>query len=131
MRRREGDDPALVGLLLSGGSRGANDYTEDLGLQLEAAGHLVLRLDPKVGRGSSPVAFVAMPFGERKDPTRGLRRYDSDATWNRLLLPALLDAATERYAQTSRPAARSLTAVWWLFVMKRGRASSTRRSTWV
>ncbi len=103
----EGDDPALVGLLLSGGSRGADDYTEDLGLQLEAAGHLVLRVDPKVGRGSSPVAFVAMPFGERKDPTRGLRRYDSDATWNRLLLPALLDGGY-RAVRTDAEASRQL-----------------------
>ncbi len=103
----EQDDPALVGLLLSGGSRGADDYTEDLGLQLEASGHLVLRLDPKLGRESSPVAFVAMPFGERKDPTRGLRRYDSDATWNRLLLPALLDGGY-RAVRTDVEASRQL-----------------------
>lgn len=100
-------DPAVVGLLLSGGSRGEDDYTEDLGLQLQAAGHLVLRLDPKIGRDSSPVAFVAMPFGERKDPSRGLRRYDSDATWNRLLLPALLDSGY-RAVRTDAEASRQL-----------------------
>jgi tetratricopeptide (TPR) repeat protein len=103
----EEDAPALVGLLLSGGSRGANDYTEDLGLQLEAAGHLVLRLNPKRGRDSAPVAFVAMPFGERRDPSRGLRRYDADATWNRLLLPALLDAGY-RAVRTDAEASRQL-----------------------
>ncbi|GAB3193592.1 hypothetical protein GCM10027261_09470 [Geodermatophilus arenarius] len=102
-----GEDPALLGLLLSGGSRGDDDYTEDLGLQLEAAGHLVLRLDPKLGRDSSPIAFVAMPFGERKDPTRGLRRYNSDATWNRLLLPALLDGGY-RAVRTDAEASRQL-----------------------
>ena len=90
--REQGDDSHVVGLLLSAGSRGEGDYTEDLGLQLEAAGELVLRLDPGSGRAAAPVAFIAMPFGERKDPTRGLRRYDSDATWNRVLLPALLDS---------------------------------------
>lgn len=90
--RQEGDDAQIVGLLLSAGSRGETDYTEDLGRQLDAVGELVLRLDPRAGRDASPVAFIAMPFGERKDPTRGLRRYDSDATWNRILLPALLDS---------------------------------------
>lgn len=82
----------VIGLLLSAGSRGDDDYTEHLGLGLEANGRLVLRLDPKAGRESSPMAFVAMPFGSRKDPTKRLSVYESDPTWSRLLLPALLDA---------------------------------------
>ncbi len=103
----DGSESELVGLLLSGGSRGRHDYTEDLGRQLEAAGHLVLRLDPASGRESSQVAFVAMPFGTRKDPHRGNRRYESDPTWNRLLLPALLDAGY-RAVRTDLDASRQL-----------------------
>jgi hypothetical protein len=90
--RSHDPESALLGLILSGGSRGIDDYTEDLRDQLEAAGEFVLRLDPAIGRESSPLAFVAMPFGERRDPTRQNRRYQSDETWKRLLLPALLDA---------------------------------------
>ena len=103
----DGVESEVIGLLLSGGSRGSDDYTEDLGRQLEAAGQLVLRLNPASGRESSQVAFVAMPFGTRKDPNRGNRRYESDPTWNRLLLPALLDAGY-RAVRTDLDASRQL-----------------------
>lgn len=105
--RQDGDDSQVVGLLLSAGNRGADDYTEDLGRQLDIAGDLVLRLNPESGREASRVAFIAMPFGERRDPTHGLRRYDSDATWNRILLPALLDCGY-RAIRTDAEASRQL-----------------------
>src|SRR4051794_39156695 len=40
-------EAVLLGLVLSGGRRGAEDYTQDLRDQLEAAGEFVLGLDPR------------------------------------------------------------------------------------
>ena len=82
----------LVVVAVAEGRRAGRDHTADLAEEAAAAGHLVLRVDPAVSRAAAPVAFVAMPYGLRKDPLPGRPDYDADLTWHRILVPALLDA---------------------------------------
>lgn len=82
----------LVVVAVTGPRRDGRDHTADLADEAQATGHLVLRIDPATARGEAPVAFVAMPYGLRKDPLPGRPDYDADATWHRILVPALLDA---------------------------------------
>jgi hypothetical protein len=81
-----GTEP-VVGLTLSARREGV-DHTGDLATRLELGGHLVLRLDPGKPSSDKAIAFVAMPYGKR-----GPRRdYDADATYKRILLPAIVGA---------------------------------------
>jgi hypothetical protein len=82
----------LVVVAVSAGRRDGLDHTADLADEAGAAGHLVVHIDPAVARADAPVAFVAMPYGLRKDPLPGRPDYDADLTWHRILVPALLDA---------------------------------------
>lgn len=82
----------LVVVAVGGGRRDGLDHTADLADEAAAAGHLVVRIDPAVFRADAPVAFVAMPYGLRKDTLPGRPDYDADLTWHRILVPALLDA---------------------------------------
>lgn len=82
----------LVVVAVADARRGGRDHTADLADEAAAAGHLVLRLDPAAARDEAPVAFVAMPYGLRKDQLPGRPDYDADLTWHRILVPALVDA---------------------------------------
>jgi hypothetical protein len=87
---REPDEEIVV-IVVSEGRREGLDHTADLADEAGAAGHLVLRVDPGVSRADMPVAFVAMPYGLRKDPLPGRPDYDADLTWHRILVPVLVD----------------------------------------
>lgn len=82
----------LVVIAVTGGRRAGRDHTANLADEAGAAGHLVLRVDPSLSRDAAPVAFVAMPYGLRKDSLPGRPDYDADLTWHRILVPALVDA---------------------------------------
>jgi tetratricopeptide (TPR) repeat protein len=82
----------LVLVAVVGERRSGRDLTSDLVDECEAAGHLTIRIDPAVSRGEAPVAFVAMPYGLRKDAFPNRPDYDADATWHRILAPALIHA---------------------------------------
>lgn len=86
----EGDEP-VVGLSVSE-RRAGEDHTADLADALELHGGLVLRIDPARRREATPRAFVAMPFGRRHDAEHGWTDYDADLTYERIILPALIDA---------------------------------------
>jgi hypothetical protein len=68
------------------------DHTEELVQHGTAPGRLVLRIDPALRRDDMPRAFVAMPFGAKPYPDRGWRRFDADLSYQRVMLPALIDA---------------------------------------
>ncbi|MGW6060443.1 TRAFs-binding domain-containing protein [Streptomyces sp. NPDC055189] len=82
----------LVVVAVTGGRRAGEDHTESLADSAERLGHLVLRLDPSASKEASPTAFVAMPYGSKRDTTRELKRFEANETWNRVLVPALLDS---------------------------------------
>lgn len=85
------DDEPTVGLNLSTAREGV-DHSAALATAQELREHLVLRVDPSRRRQDSPGAFVAMPFGRRRDPTCGWTEYEADETYKRIILPALIDA---------------------------------------
>jgi hypothetical protein len=85
-----GEELVVVGV--SAGRRTGLDHTADLVDAARGAGHLGLCLDPSIGRPAAPVAFVAMPYGVRKSGVPGRPDYDADASWHRIVVPALIDA---------------------------------------
>lgn len=86
-------DEEIVVLGVTAGRRAGRDHSEDLLAAAQAADHLVLRIDPTAQRDATPTAFVAMPYGIRRAETKDGRDWNADATWHRILVPALLDAA--------------------------------------
>lgn len=78
----------LVVIVVSEGRRSGSDETEDLATAAVAAGHLVIRIEPQ-GAGDERHAFVAMPYGIRRIGG-GAPDYDADATYYRILAPALI-----------------------------------------
>jgi hypothetical protein len=82
----------IVAVGVTPGRRDGVDHTEYLLDRFEAAGHLVLRLNPSRQHDDVPIAFVAMPYGVRPAVSRQHREWDADATWRRILFPVLLDA---------------------------------------
>jgi hypothetical protein len=90
-RRLANDGEEIVVLAVSKPRDGGVDHTEEL-VQQHRARHLVLRIDPARRDGDTESAFVAMPFGVKPYPDRGWREYDADLTYQRIILPALLDA---------------------------------------
>lgn len=82
----------IVVVAVTGGRREGEDHTESLADSAERLDHLVLRLDPAAGMEKAPTAFVAMPYGKKVDTTRGMKQFESDETWHRVLVPALLDS---------------------------------------
>ncbi|GAA0248980.1 TRAFs-binding domain-containing protein [Cryptosporangium japonicum] len=94
----------ILGLVVSDG--GGRNHTEELAAELDTHGVVVLRVDPLVTKDEAPLAFVAMPFGDKPDPARRTEPYQSDATWDRLLFPALTDAGYRavRADSEARPA---------------------------
>lgn len=87
-----GDGEELVLVAVAGTRREGRDHSADLADEAATAGHLVLHLDPGLARMDTPAAFVAMPYGLRKDPLPGRPDYDADLTWHRILVPLLVDA---------------------------------------
>jgi MAP3K TRAFs-binding domain len=85
------DSEPIVGLNVSAGRDGV-DHSAALATAQELRERLVLRLDPSRRSEDTPTAFVAMPFGRRRDPTSGWKEYEADATYKRIILPALVDA---------------------------------------
>jgi hypothetical protein len=86
-----GPGEPIVGLNVSA-ARDGTDHSAELATAQELRERLVLRLDPGRAPDSTPTAFVAMPFGRRRDPASGWQEYDADATYKRIILPALIDA---------------------------------------
>lgn len=82
------EDEPLVVVVVSEGRRADSDETEDLATASEAAGHLVIRIEPQV-TGEERHAFVAMPYGIRRVGA-GAPDWDADATYYRILAPALI-----------------------------------------
>lgn len=82
---------STVGLNLSAARDGV-DHSAALASAQELREHLVLRLDTSRRREDSPTAFVAMPFGCRRDLASGWNEYEADETYKRIILPALIDA---------------------------------------
>ncbi|GGZ44181.1 tetratricopeptide repeat-containing protein [Streptomyces poonensis] len=82
----------LVLVAVTAGRREGEDHTESLADSAERLGHLVLRLDPSARKENAPTAFVAMPYGRKRDATRELRLFEANETWNRVLVPVLLDS---------------------------------------
>lgn len=85
------DDEPIVGLNVSG-TRDGVDHSAALASAQELREQLVLRLDPSRRHTETPTAFVAMPFGRRRDPISGWNEYEADATYKRIILPALIDS---------------------------------------
>ena len=67
------DGESTVGLNLSAAREGV-DHSAALASAQELREHLVLRLDTSRRREESPTAFVAMPFGRRRDPDDWVER---------------------------------------------------------
>jgi hypothetical protein len=86
-RLAEGDP--IMGLTIAK-ARDGQDHSAELAAAQDLHHRLVLRVDPTRRREQTPVAFVAMPYGRRTNlPTGG--EYEADATYRRILLPALID----------------------------------------
>ncbi len=81
---------ALVFLAVSA-PRKEEDHTEDLAEHAVGKNRLLLRIDPALSRGDRPKAFVAMPFGEKPYPDRNWRLFEADLSYQRVMLPALID----------------------------------------
>ncbi|WP_035855593.1 TRAFs-binding domain-containing protein [Cryptosporangium arvum] len=90
----------ILGVLVSAGG---TNHTEDLAEELRGNSIDVLRVDPSIDRNDTPLAFVAMPFGNKLDPDRPHENYQSNATWERLLFPALTDAGYRAVRADSNP----------------------------
>ncbi len=82
---------AIVVLAVSA-PRATVDHTEELAQTALRPDRLVLRIDPARRQADLPQAFVAMPFGVKPYPERGWRRFDADVSYQRIMLPALIDA---------------------------------------
>jgi hypothetical protein len=67
-------------------ARDGRDHSAELASGLALRGHLVLTVDTVRARGDTSSAFVAMPYGKRPDG------YEADATYRRIIVPALIDA---------------------------------------
>jgi hypothetical protein len=90
--RAEAADEALVVLVIARPREDA-DHSEDLAQHANSPGRLLLRIDPSLRAEDRDRAFVAMPFGTDKPyPEQNWSSYDADATYGRVMLPALLDA---------------------------------------
>lgn len=63
--------------------------TDDFVARAERRGLVSIDLDPR--STSHPTAFVAMPFGTKPDPARPGVTVDCDATFRKLIVPALED----------------------------------------
>ena len=81
---------ALVFVAVSA-PRKEEDHTEDLAEHAVGKNRLLLRIDPALSRVDRPKAFVAMPFGEKPYPDRNWRLFEADLSYQRVMLPALID----------------------------------------
>jgi hypothetical protein len=79
-------------ILAIASERDGSDHTEELVQHGRNPNRLVLRIDPAKSRAELPRAFVAMPFGEKPYPDRGWRRFASNLSYGRIMVPALIDA---------------------------------------
>jgi hypothetical protein len=84
-------DEALVVLVVSP-TRADGGHTEDLARHGAEPGRLLLRVDPSLDAQRRKRAFVAMPFGKKAYPHRGWQQFDADLSYNRIMVPALIDA---------------------------------------
>ncbi|MES9541515.1 TRAFs-binding domain-containing protein [Actinomadura sp. NPDC000600] len=85
------EEEELVVLDVGSANDDENDPAALLAKLAELNGHLVLRLDPTVAKHRLPVAFVAMPYGSRTEAAPPMKGYESDETWFRIIVPALVD----------------------------------------
>jgi hypothetical protein len=85
------DKEPIVGINVSARREGA-DLSADMAVAQELRQRLVLCVDPSRRQAETPTAFVAMPFGRRVALDSGFREYEADATYKRIILPALIDA---------------------------------------
>ncbi len=85
------DGETVVSLTISRPREG-EDHSAELATAQRLRDRLLLRIDPARAREQTATAFVAMPYGRRADPSRGTGGYEADATYRRILLPALIDA---------------------------------------
>jgi hypothetical protein len=85
------EDEALVVLVVSR-PRAEGGHTEDLARRGADLGRLLLRVDPSLDAQQRKPAFVAMPFDKKAYPERGWRQFDADLSYNRIIVPALIDA---------------------------------------
>lgn len=82
----------VVGLAVSAPRDTGTDHTEELVERLRASRALALRIDPEQTEAEVQRAFVAMPFGIKPYPDREWSDFDADASYHRIIAPALIDA---------------------------------------
>jgi len=83
-------EEAVVVLVLRPAPSNGRSVTDDLAARAELAGLLVLDLDCLVRPADRPSAFVAMPYGKKKDPQTGVE-IDCDLVFNQVYVPVLED----------------------------------------
>lgn len=88
----EAEHEEVVALGVWGGARATGfDATRYFAEATSLRGWTWLDLDPSIRLEDMRTAFVAMPFGTKRDPL-DLREIDCDITYSRILIPALEDA---------------------------------------
>lgn len=82
----------IVLVAVAGEPGGQHNLTTALINEVESAGYLVLQIDPTIDGDEAPVAFVAMPYGQRKSIYPDQAEYNADASWHRIIVPLALNA---------------------------------------
>jgi hypothetical protein len=96
-RELAADGEGLIVLVLRPADNDGGSVTDDLARRAELAGLLVLDLDCRRPAADRPSAFVAMPYGKKRDPQTGVE-INCDLVFHQIYLPVLedLDFRAER-----------------------------------